>query len=143
MRELWDRKYLPLLGYLILVIGILYALWAIQHQGATARERIAEESMKRDAAIKAEAARADAETERARKERVAMLNEINKQQCDEIEKLKKDARDLARKNWLQLDENGELLGIEITPALRAKAKEDYLDTLRRHKPGTCPRQILE
>lgn len=143
MKNIWDRKNLPVLGYVLLAMAVAFALYSDQEHNKDAREQIAAESMARDRAIRFEARRAKKETEAARLERVKMINRINKEQCDEIEKLKKDNRDAAREQYLQLDLNARLLGITVTPELRAKAKKDYLAKIKRNKKDTCPRQLIE
>lgn len=147
MREvanrLWDRKNLPVLGYALLAMAVAFALYSDTQHNQDAREQIARESVARDKAIRFEARRANKETEAARKERIAQLNDINKRQCEEIEALKAARREEARDNYVHLERNAALASIPVTTALRARAKEAYMDTLRRFKKGTCPRVILK
>lgn len=67
----------------------------------------------------------------------ARIEAIAYHECLDIEKLKKIQRDDALKNYRQLDRNGKLLGIKITPELRKAAKEDRDDKLRKFAPKDC------
>jgi len=59
--------------------------------------------------------------------------------CQEIEALKGRVRARVNEDYRNLDRNGKLLGITITPELRAQAKADRDATLKRYSPQSCPR----
>lgn len=59
--------------------------------------------------------------------------------CTEIESLKKANRDKALESYRNLDETLELLGLERTPAIVARAKRDRDTALRRFSAKPCPR----
>jgi len=72
----------------------------------------------------------------------AVTNDLSAQSlenCQEIEALKGRVRDRVNEDYRNLDRNGKLLGITITPELRAQAKADRDATLKRYSPQSCPR----
>lgn len=68
------------------------------------------------------------------RERISALAE---QTCNQVEHLKAELRDRARDNFRNLERDARLLGIALTPELRATARESRDDTLRRFKPIDC------
>jgi hypothetical protein len=121
MRFLWNRKYLPILGYCILAMGIIFALVSErQHTEDTFRE-----------------------IERQRMERVQVLNLINTRQCQEIETLKDFRREEANESYDNLDRNARLLGIKLTQEARDQALKNRNNILARFKEGTCPRLTIK
>lgn len=86
-------------------------------------------------------------------ERFSSTNEIRAQQmsfnerirqvsldyCREIEALKKANRDRALDSYRNLDQTLELLELERTPAIVARAKKDRDTALRRYAEKPCPR----
>jgi hypothetical protein len=79
----------------------------------------------------------------ARRERIGQLNKINYNQCVSIENLKRGEREGARESYRNLDRNGKLLGIKITPELRKQALEDRNTKLARFRELPCDRKLLE
>lgn len=57
--------------------------------------------------------------------------------CVQIEALKTAQRTAANENYQKLDQNAKLLGIKVTPELRAAAKHNWVQTLRRFAPHNC------
>lgn len=84
----------------------------------------------------------DTNQRRARQAQInAQLRQVAKQDCLEIESLKKIQRDNAIDNYRKLDRNGRLLHITITPELRRTAREERDATLRKFAPEPCPRPV--
>ena len=76
------------------------------------------------------------------KERVIVRSKFRQadlSHCREIEKLKEGFREAAKENFAMLERNAALLKIEVTPALRAAAREGLRKTLKRYAPrkGGC------
>ncbi len=72
----------------------------------------------------------------------AVTNDLSAQSleyCHEIESLKTRVRVRVTDDFANLDRNGRLLGITITPELRAQAKTDRDATLERYAAQPCPR----
>lgn len=65
------------------------------------------------------------------------IEEVARDLCETTEKLKAQHRLEALEDYENLDRNGRLLGIEITPELRATARESRDATLRRFAPSDC------
>jgi hypothetical protein len=57
--------------------------------------------------------------------------------CQQIEALKTEFREQARERFQNLDRDGRLLGIEITPELRAQAARSRDRTLARFAAREC------
>ncbi len=72
----------------------------------------------------------------------AVTNDLSAQSleyCHEIEALKARVRARVNEDYRNLDRNGKLLDITITPELRAQAKADRDATLKRYAAQSCPR----
>jgi hypothetical protein len=108
-----------ILGYLILSIGVVSALWRVESLRREADHKIAAQTLARNQAIAAQAL----------------------ETCREVEKIKYRIRYTARKNYNQLKQNAKLLDIPLTNALRQRALEDRNATLRRYHREQCPRQL--
>lgn len=67
------------------------------------------------------------------------IREVSLEYCTEIEKLKKAQRDRALESYRNLDQTLELLQLERTPAIVARAKKDRDTALRRFHAEPCPR----
>lgn len=67
------------------------------------------------------------------------IREVSLDYCLEIETLKKSNRDRALEFYRNLDQTLELLGLERTPAIVARAKKDRDTALRRYAARPCPR----
>jgi hypothetical protein len=57
--------------------------------------------------------------------------------CRRIDNLYDRVRMNAIRNYAELDEQGRLLGIKITPELRQRAREDRDRTVRQYAPLEC------
>jgi len=64
---------------------------------------------------------------------------LSLENCRDIEDLKGRVRTKVTEDYANLDRNGVLLGITITPALRRQALHDRNETLRKYAPEPCPR----
>lgn len=67
----------------------------------------------------------------------ADLDELARQNCEQVEALKTEFRDQAVESFANLDRNVRLLGIELTPEAREVAKQGRDATLRRFAPTDC------
>ena len=67
----------------------------------------------------------------------AELSDIAKQNCQNIEALKAEFRLQANEGYAELAENAQLLGITVTPELRAAALADRNRTVRRFASSDC------
>ena len=61
--------------------------------------------------------------------------------CRDVERIKGRIRANAIKSYNELEENAQLLGIELTHDLRAKALRDRNITLHRFARESCPRKL--
>lgn len=121
MGFLWNRKYLPIIAYVILATAVVFAFRQDQkHTDETF------------AAIEA-----------ARMERVANLNQINKEQCQEIEELKRQFREEAVEDFQNLRQTLELLEVPYSQRLEDEARAEKEQTQMRFVEGTCPRRKIQ
>jgi hypothetical protein len=65
------------------------------------------------------------------------LKQVSVDNCLEIEALKTAQRQAATQNYQHLDANAKLLGIKVTPALRAAALKGRDKTLERFAAQSC------
>lgn len=65
------------------------------------------------------------------------LRHLARSNCEQIEELKTEFREEAVEDFKNLERNGRLLGIEITPDLRATALFERDRTLTRFAPAEC------
>lgn len=71
----------------------------------------------------------------------AEIANVQKQDCLEIEKLKKGFRVQAIKQFNQLDQTLALLNLKKTPAIVRRATQDRDQTLHTYKAKGCPRPV--
>lgn len=70
----------------------------------------------------------------------AKLTAVATDDCLEIEKLKKNQRDIAIQNYENLNATLKLLSIRRTPAIVEAAKKAKREALVRFAPAACPRK---
>lgn len=116
---------------LLLASSISVAVWN-DHRIDAAEDRIT-----RNTVATARLAAKNEAQDAVRRELLATLTEADRLACARIEQLKAQNRMDARREFEQLDATLELLGLEATPAIVARAREDLARSLERNRAFVC------
>lgn len=123
------------------LIMLLPSLIGIGLIGCETRDRIDDQNalLERQQHVLGELKETNERQDALRTELLAGLRATDHRQCREIQKLKEGFRADARRNYNMLERNAELLGIEVTPAIRQAALESLNRTLEKYaaRPGGC------